>query len=134
MYTFTEHGPVVELHELAVLLAAQHASCMQIRYICGTPSVVHRAPKGKHRDVPQSRMAVATHTADADVVVARLEVYNSIIIGVTDATRSLFRHKSVLDFVEDSAVMRRVTKFGGDRRSLDSLRRPLLPAPCDLCG
>ena len=79
-------------------------------------------------------MAVATHTANADVVVARLEVYNSIVLGVTNAARPLFRHKSVLDFMKDSAIMRRVTKFGGDRRSLDSFRRPLLPAPCDLCG
>ena len=76
-------------------------------------------------------MTIRPHTTDADVVVARLQVYDRILLGVTDATRSLLRQKSILDFVEDSAVMRRVIKFGRDRGGLDSTRRPLLPAARD---
>ena len=77
-------------------------------------------------------MAVATHTADANIVVAGLEVYNSIFLGVTNTTAPLFREEAVLDLVEEPPVVPGMVKFGRNRGSLDSTRRPLLSAPRDL--
>ena len=77
-------------------------------------------------------MAVATHTADANIVVARLEVYNSIFLGITDATAPLFREETVLDLVEEPPIVSCVVQFGRDRGGLDGAWRPLLSAPRDL--
>ena len=74
-------------------------------------------------------MTIRPHTTDADVVVARLEVYNSIVLGVTNATAPLFREEAVLDLVEEPPVVPGMVKFGRNRGSLDSTRRPLLSAP-----
>ena len=76
-------------------------------------------------------MAVATHTADADVVVARLEVNDRVVLGVTNTARSLLRHKSILDLVEDSAIMPGMVKLGRNRGGLDGAWRPLLSAARD---
>ena len=76
-------------------------------------------------------MTIRPHTTDADVVVARLEVYNSIVLGVTNTARSLLRQKSILYFMKDSAIMPGMVKFGRDRGGLDSTRRPLLSSPRD---
>ena len=76
-------------------------------------------------------MAVATHTADAHVVVARLEMYNSIVLGVTNATAPLFCEEAVLDLVEEPPIVPRVVQLGRDRGSLDGAWRPLLSAPRD---
>jgi len=62
-------------------------------------------------------------------MIARLEVYNSIVIGVTNAARPLFRHEAVLDLVEEPPVVPRVIQLGRDRGSLDGAWRPLLSAP-----
>ena len=74
-------------------------------------------------------MTIRPHTTDADVVVARLEVNDRVVLGVTNTARSLLRHKSILDLVEDSAIMPGMVKLRRDRGSLDSTRRPLLSAP-----
>ena len=77
-------------------------------------------------------MAVATHTADANIVVAGLEVYNSIFLGVTNTTAPFFREEAVLDLVEEPPIVSCVVQFGRDRGSLDGARSPLLSAPRDL--
>jgi len=56
-------------------------------------------------------------------------MYNSIVLGVTNATAPLFREQTVLDLVEEPSVVPGMVKFGRDRGGLDSTRRPLLPAP-----
>ena len=76
-------------------------------------------------------MAVATHTADADVVVARLQVYDRVIVGIADAAAARLSQQAILNFMKDSAIMPGMVKLRRDRGSLDSTRRPLLPAPRD---
>ena len=93
---------------------------------------MHRTSQRKHRDVSQSSVAVATHTADANIVVARLEVYNSIFLGITDATAPLFREEAVLDLVEEPPIVSCVVQLRRDRGGLDGAWSPLLSAPRDL--
>ena len=94
--------------------------------------MMHRTSQRKHRDVTQSSVAVATHTADANIVVARLEVYNSIFLGITDATAPLFREEAVLDLVEEPPIVSCVVQLRRDRGGLDGAWSPLLSAPRDL--
>ena len=79
-------------------------------------------------------MTIRPHTTDADVVVARLQVYDRVIVGIADAAAPRLSEQAILNFMKDSAIMPCMIKFGRDRGGLDSTRRPLLPAPRDLCG
>ena len=131
MNSLAQHRPVVEVYKFAVLLPPEHAPRMQVRDVRRTPCMMHRTSQRKHRDVPQSSVAVATHTTDANIVVARLEMNNGVVFRVADAARPLFRHQAILNFMKDSAIMPGMVKLRRGRGSLDSTRRPLLPAPRD---
>ena len=78
-------------------------------------------------------MTIRPHTTDADVVVARLQVYDRVIVGIADAAAARLSQQAILNFMKDSAIMPGMVKFGRDRGSLDGAWRPLLPAPRDLC-
>ena len=53
-------------------------------------------------------MTIRPHTTDTHVVRARLEVYDRILLGVTNTTAPLFREQTVLDLVEEPPVVPRV--------------------------
>ena len=74
-------------------------------------------------------MTVATHTADANIVVAGLEVYNSIVLGITNAAAARLSHNPILNFVEEPPIVPCMIKLGRDRGSLDGAWGPLLSAP-----
>ena len=74
-------------------------------------------------------MTIRPHTTDADVVVARLQVYDRVIVGIADAAAARLSQQAILNFMKDSAIMPGMVKFGRDRGSLDGAWRPLLSAP-----
>ena len=64
-------------------------------------------------------------------MIARLEVYNSIVLGITNTARSLLRQKPILDFVEEPTIMPCMIKLRRDGCGLDGAWRPLLSAARD---
>ena len=50
-------------------------------------------------------MTIRPHTTDADVVVARLQVYDRVIVGIADAAAARLSQQAILNFMKDSAIM-----------------------------